>query len=63
MQNNSSEFSDKYLELIKRIFTKKYKRELSYEEIVRIARNLSRFGAVCSNFDRKQKGFQPLYTI
>lgn len=63
MKTNNTEFSDEYLALIKKIFTKKYKRELSYEEIIRIARNLSRFGAVCSNFHRKQNGLQPLYAI
>ena len=63
MKNKTSEFSTEYLELIKKIFTKRYQRELSEETIIRIARHLSRFGAVCHNFDRKKKGYQPIYSI
>lgn len=63
MKSTNSEFSIEYLALIKRIFTKRYKKDLADETVIRIARHLSRFGAVCHNFDRKKKGFQPIYSI
>lgn len=63
MKSNTSEFSVEYLELIKKIFSRRYGYEIPEDKVIRIARNLSRFGAVCSNYDRKKNGFQPMYSI
>lgn len=63
MKSNNSEFSVEYLNLIREIFTKKYGYELPEDKVIRIARNLSRFGAVCSNYSRKKKGLKPMYAI
>lgn len=63
MKSSHSEFSTEYLAFIKKVFSKRYKQPLTEEQILTIARNLSRFGAVCHNFTSKKQGRQPIYSI
>lgn len=50
-----NEPSKSYLELIKRIFEKRYKRELTETEVKIIAFRLLNFGKVVQNFYHKKK--------
>ena len=48
-------FSHDYLDLIRKIFEKRYNRPLSNEEVELIAERLTNFGTVIQNFYKRKK--------
>jgi len=50
-----AQFSQEYLDMIRSVFEKRYKRKLTNKEVEIIAQRLINFGKVCENFYKKKK--------
>ena len=50
-----SQFSQEYLDSVRKLFEKRYKRKLTQEEVELFAERLTNFGKVCENFYKKKK--------
>lgn len=48
------QFSQEYLDLVRKIFEKRYKRKLTEEEVQLFAERLTNFGKVIKNFYKKK---------
>lgn len=50
-----SQFSQEYLDLVREVFGKRYKRVLTDDEVERFAERLLNFGKVIQNFYKRKK--------